>query len=136
VNENERISDLTPIDEVAGWGDHRKRYGWPPKELAPGVVLRRRRHSTRDAKGEIATTRTYLVPHLEDPRLFYAHMAARNARPEGERICGTCDGAGVVRYDRPINDPAFGRMAICPRWSGQRHRCVEPAPRPEPWYAR
>jgi len=40
-------------------------------------------------------------------------------------VCGTCNGAGYLRYDRPVGSQFFGKLTPCPR-------CVsEKADRPD-----
>ncbi len=121
----ERASELLAIAEL--WGQTHHKYAWPPEALAPGVALRRRRVSVRDQQTqEIKSNRIYLVPYVEDPREFYANLRLRDVRPEDAGNCSMCNGAGRVRSDRPVGSVAFNRMSVCPRWSGEQQRCVEP----------
>ena len=118
----ERVSDLTGIGEL--FGRHPSLPMWPPEPLAPGVVLRRRRQVVRDPKTqEVKETKTYIVTYVEDPQAYYNHLHLRNYRPEDDRNCRACNGAGFLRYERPVGHPLFGKYIRCERCTGE----------PEPW---
>lgn len=111
-----RESDLTALAQVMG--ANRMRYGWPPKDLAPGITMVSRRHHKRDPKTqEPSETRVYLAPQIEDSRLYYAHLNERNRRPEDAKNCPRCNGATFVRNGELVPGQfGFGLPLRCPRW--------------------
>lgn len=120
-----RESDLKNIAELLP-GGHRELHAWPPEVLSPGVVLRRRSVTIREPKTqEPKGTRHYLTPEIEDSRQYYAHLRSRDKRPEDERNCPACNGAGYVRHgELSPGRPGFGMFATCPRWRSDAQRCV------------
>lgn len=121
-----RESDLKSFAEVVG--HHRAVHAWPPAELAPGIVLRRRSVTVRDPKTqEPKATRHYLTPEIEDSRLYYFTLAEHNARPEDARNCPACNGAHAVRHGELVpGRPGFGTYTVCPNWTKAQRRCEWP----------